>query len=53
MVECWHVPGHVVVVGMKKIMGANHKVNSPKISHIFLDAMGHHWFEPKKAFRST
>jgi len=33
--EVFNVRYHEPLVGMKKIMGANHKVNSPKISHNF------------------
>jgi len=34
-----HITNHIIV-GTKKVMGTNHKVNSPKISHIFLDGDG-------------
>jgi len=38
-------------VGTRKVMGANHKVNSPKLVTIFLDDDGAVLVKPKKAFR--
>jgi len=41
-------------MGKKKVMGINHEVNLPKISHKM--TMGQHWLgktKPKKTFRST
>jgi len=41
-VSSHHEPQQWFIEGMKKIMGANYEVNSPKITHNLM-MMGQHW----------
>jgi len=38
--QAYHEPRQWFIVGTKKVMGENHKVNSPKVSHNFLNDDG-------------